>query len=145
MLTWLARPMLVRNLRKLNAGDAGPVLRMDAPDIKFRFPGESSFAIEVDTAEEHARWLERFVELGVQITPDEIVVQGPPWHMTMCVRGVSYLDGPGGDRWYTNRFVMWGHLRWGRLQDYEVYEDTQETARLDVRLEAAGRPGAMTP
>jgi ketosteroid isomerase-like protein len=142
MLSWLARPMLMKNLARLNSGDPGPVLRMDAPDVHFRFPGESSWAAELQTAEQHAAWVARFVEAGIQLEPDQVVVQGPPWHMTMCVRGTSFLVGPHGARIYPNRFVMWGHLRWGRLKDYEVYEDTQATARLDAFLAASGRSGS---
>jgi hypothetical protein len=37
---------------------------------------------------------------------------------------------------YENRFVIWGRLRWGRLSDYEVYEDTQKARALDAYLEA---------
>jgi ketosteroid isomerase-like protein len=139
MLSWLARPMLMKNLARLNSGDAGPVLGMDAPDIKFRFPGENSWAAELETADQHADWVARFVDVGIQLTPEQVVVQGPPWHMTMCVRGTSFLNGSDGARAYSNRFVLWGHLRWGRLKDYEVYEDTQATARLDTFLAASDR------
>jgi hypothetical protein len=142
MLSWLVRPMLLKNLAKLNGGDAGPSLRMDAPDVHFRFPGESSWAAELHTAEQHAAWVARFVEAGIQLEPDQVVAQGPPWHMTLCVRGVSFLNGQDGARIYPNRFVMWGHLRWGRLKDYEVYEDTQTTARLDTFLAASDRSSA---
>ena len=40
---------------------------------------------------------------------------------------------------YENRFVIWGRLAWGRLREYEVYEDTQASARLDAWL-AEHRP-----
>jgi len=146
MFSWLARPMLSRNLTKLNRGDSGPVLRMDAPDIEFRFPGENSWTAELHGKDEHARWIARFVDVGIQIEPDEVVAQGPPWNMTLCIRGTSFLQGPGGNRIYDNRFVMWGHLRWGRLRDYEVYEDTQQTARLDAYLaKADGADPAPAP
>jgi hypothetical protein len=138
MYSWLARPLLRRNLAKLNAGEAGPLIRMDAPDISFRFPGESSWATEVHSAADHAAWLSRLVEVGVQIELDEVVAQGPPWRMTICVRARSFLD-VGGERRYNNRAVMWGTIRWGKLHEYEVYEDTQETARLDAYLEGSGR------
>ena len=67
-----------------------------------------------------------------------MVAQGPPWRMTICVRARSFLD-VGGERRYNNRAVMWGTIRWGKLHEYEVYEDTQETARLDAYLEGSGR------
>ncbi len=44
------------------------------------------------------------------------------------------LDGPGGERVYENRFVIWGTLRWGRLTEYEVYEDTHKANVFDAWL-----------
>ena len=35
--------------------------------------------------------------------------------------------------------MIWGHLRWGRLHRYEVYEDTEATQPLDPWL-AEHRP-----
>jgi hypothetical protein len=35
---------------------------------------------------------------------------------------------------YDNRFVIWARLRWGRLKEYEVYEDTQKAKALDAWL-----------
>jgi hypothetical protein len=37
---------------------------------------------------------------------------------------------------YDNRYVLWGHMRWGLVTDYEVYEDTQEAKRFDEHLAA---------
>ena len=33
-------------------------------------------------------------------------------------------------------------MRWGKLREYEVYEDTEETARLDEWLRRTSAPGA---
>jgi hypothetical protein len=30
--------------------------------------------------------------------------------------------------------VIWGRVEWGRLKDYEVYEDTQRSKTLDDYL-----------
>jgi hypothetical protein len=35
--------------------------------------------------------------------------------------------------------VIWGHLAWGRLKEYEVYEDTHKANQLDLYL-AEHRP-----
>jgi hypothetical protein len=51
------------------------------------------------------RWLERLVRVGVKTDADEVVAGGPPWDMTVCVRGRSWRDSPAGDRVYENRFV----------------------------------------
>jgi len=120
-------------MARLREGDPSPILRLDARDIRFRFPGQSSWATEVQNRDEHARWLARFVETGLELYPDEVIAQGPPWRVTLCVRGRSSLDTEDG-RVYENRCVIWGRVSWGRLREYEVYEDTQASQELDAYL-----------
>lgn len=135
MLSWLAGKMIARNMTAIRAGDAGPTLALDAEDIRFTFPGDSSFAPGASSKRELAQWLERFVELGLQIYPDEVVLKGFPWKQTICVRGRIHLDDPADGRVYDNRYVIWGRIAWGKLREYEVYEDTQKSKRLDAWLE----------
>ena len=142
MRSWIAKKLLSRNMAAIRAGDTAPTLRLDAEDVRFRFPGDSSWATELQGKEELSRWLDRFVDAGLQIYPDEVVVKGPPWNTTLCVRGTDHLDAPDGTRVYANRYVIWGRLRWGLLKDYEVYEDTTQTAALDRYLEARDRTEA---
>ena len=37
---------------------------------------------------------------------------------------------------YDNRYVIWAKIRWGRVKQYEVYEDTEKAQALDDYLEA---------
>jgi ketosteroid isomerase-like protein len=127
--------LLTRNMRALNAGDAGPTLRMEAEDIRFRFPGTSSWAADVRGRDQVATWLERMVAADVKHHCDEVMVSGPPWHMTVAMRGRDWADDAAGNRVYANRYVIWGTLAWGRLRDYEVYEDTEKTLEFDRYLQ----------
>ena len=130
----LVARLLRHNMERIRAGDYRPTLRMDAKDVRFRFPGDSSWSGEIHGKDELERWLQRFVDVGLQIYADEVVVKGWPWKMTVCIRGTDHLDAPGGERVYENRYVIWGHIRWGLLRDYEVYEDTQKSKALDGYL-----------
>jgi hypothetical protein len=141
MLSWLAGRTIARNMESMRAGDAGPTLAMDAEDVSFTFPGNGSFAPGAGNKRELEQWLERFIEIGLQIYPDEVVLQGFPWRQTICVRGHIHLDRPGDGRVYDNRYVIWGRIAWGKLRDYEVYEDTEETRRLDEYLARTGATG----
>jgi len=134
MLSWLAKKILSRNYDRLRAGDYRPTLRLDAKDVRFTFPGENSWATELQGKRDLERWLQRFVRSGIQIFADEVVVKGPPWNTTVCLRGHDYLKSPEGELVYENRYVIWGHARWGLLKDYEVYEDTQKSRALDEYL-----------
>jgi ketosteroid isomerase-like protein len=139
MLSWLAKKLISRNMAKLREGDLGPTLRLDAMDVRFRFPGDSSWATELEGKDEHELWLRRFVAAGLQIYPDEVVLKGFPWKQTVCVRGHIHLDSPAGERVYENRYVLWGRIAWGLLREYEVYEDTQKTKPLDEYLASIGQ------
>jgi hypothetical protein len=140
MLSWLAKKILSRNYARLRAGDYRPLLRFDARDVRFRFPGDNSWATELQGKRELERWLQRFVQSGIQIFADEIVVKGPPWNTTLCLRGHNYLKSAAGETVYENRYVIWGHASWGLLKDYEVYEDTQKSRALDEYFANHGDP-----
>ncbi len=144
MLSWLAGKMIARNMKAIREGDIGPTTALYAADVKFHFPGDSSFAPGADGKAELEAWLRRFATLGLQIYPDEVTVKGWPWKQSVAVRGHIHLDDPKDGRVYANRYVIWGHMRWGKMREYEVYEDTVETNRFDAWLERSGkesRPG----
>jgi ketosteroid isomerase-like protein len=134
MQSWLAKKMLSRNMARLRGGDYRPQLRLVAKDVRFRFPGSSSWATELQGKEQLERWLQRFARVGLQIFPDEVIAKGPPWKTTLCVRGTIHLNSPAGETVYENRYVIWGRLSWGLLREYEVYEDTEKSTALDEYL-----------
>jgi ketosteroid isomerase-like protein len=142
MLSWLAKKLLARDMARLRAGDYRPQLSRVAEDVRFRFPGSSSWATELQGKKDLERWLQRFVRVGLQIFPDEVVVKGPPWATTLVVRGRIHLRSPAGETVYENRYVIWGRMSWGRLREYEVYEDTEKSTTLDEYLAGAGELAA---
>jgi ketosteroid isomerase-like protein len=142
MRSRLARRLLAYVMRRLNAGDPRKLLLLDHPEIEFTFPGDSSWAGVFRGKRELRAWLQRFARVGLQIFADEVVVAGPPWRTTICVRGHIHLDGPAGERVYENRYVIWGQMAWGRMRRYEVYEDTQRSRALDDWL-AGHQPAAV--
>jgi ketosteroid isomerase-like protein len=134
MLSWLTGKMIARNMKAIRAGDTGPTVALYADDVRFSFPGESSFAPGASNKRELEQWLDRFIELGLQIYPDEVVLKGFPWRQTICVRGHIHLDDAKDGRVYANRYVIWGRIAWGKMREYEVYEDTEQTRKLDEWL-----------
>ncbi len=139
MQSWLAKKLITFVMGRTRQGDVRPTLLLDAPDVKLTFPGRNSWSGEFRGKGEVARWLQRFAAVGIQIYPDEVVAKGFPWRTTVCVRGHDYLRDAHGATVYENRYVIWGRMAWGRLKEYEVYEDTQQADALDEYL-AAHRP-----
>ncbi len=113
MFSWLAKRLLDRAYGRLNAGDPGMLLKLDAKDVHFRFPGESSWAADIRGRDEVERWLQRMIATGLQHRPEQVVVQGPPWNMTVCLRGTDHLRTPEGTTAYSNRYVVWGRMSCG--------------------------------
>lgn len=130
----LVRAALQHNLARLRAGDSGPLLRFYANDVRFRFPGTSSWAADLSGKRELSAWIDEFVAIGLQLHADEVVVSGPPWRTTFCLRCSDSLRGPDGELVYENRAVLWGTSRWGLVREYEVYEDTERSLALDAWL-----------
>ena len=89
--SWLAKKVISRNLRALNQGDIRPTLRMDAPDVHFRFPGTSSWATDVVGRDKVEEWLKRMVATGLQHEAHDVIASGPPWRMTIVLRGTDRL------------------------------------------------------
>jgi hypothetical protein len=139
MLSWLAGKMIARNMKAIRGGDTGPTVALYAEDVRFAFPGDGSFAPGATGKPELEGWLARFVDLGLQIYPDEVVLKGFPWRQTICVRGHIHLDDPEDGRVYDNRYVIWGRIAWGKMREYEVYEDTEKSRRLDEWLARTNR------
>lgn len=135
LLSWLAGKLLRFAMARLNAGDPGLVVGLLADDVEFTFPGDSSFSGTFRGKATVRRWEQRFCAIGLQIVADEIVAVGPPWKTTVCIRGHDWLHDESGATVYSNRYVIWGHLRWGRMHRYEVYEDTGKPVDLDRWLE----------
>jgi ketosteroid isomerase-like protein len=143
MQSWLGKKLVDHQLQALRDGNPKPTLRMDARSVEMRFPGESSWAGLIRGKKAHKAWLERFCATGLQIFADEVIVKGLPWRSTICIRGTDHLDSADGERVYENRYVIWGHMRWGRLKRYEVYEDTLQTEVLDRWMKQTNHPAAV--
>lgn len=137
--SWLAKKVISFVMGRTRQGDVRPTLLLDAPDVTLTFPGRNSWSGTFRGKDEVARWLRRFAAVGIQIFPDEVVAVGFPWRTTVCVRGRDHLQDADGNTIYENRYVIWGRMSWGRLKEYEVYEDTHKPEALDEYL-ARARP-----
>jgi ketosteroid isomerase-like protein len=136
MLSYLTFRVISWTMARARAGDLRPTLRLDHEDVQFTFPGSNSWSGRFKGKAEVQRWLERLVRVGVKTEADEVAVSGFPWNQRVAIRGRSWWDSPAGERVYENRFVIFGHLKWGKLREYEVYEDTERAQALDDYLEA---------
>jgi ketosteroid isomerase-like protein len=131
---WAVRYMLRRNMRRLRAGDIEPLFSRYADDVRFVFPGRSSWTADLRGKDEVKQWVQRFIRVGLQLEPHEILVAGPPWDTTVCLQFTDQCTAPDGNVVYSNWGTIFCKIVWGKVTYYEVHEDTQKVAEFDEYL-----------
>ncbi len=136
MYRWAVRKLTGYVLRRLRDGDAGLLLRLVADDVHFRFLGQHSWAADYHSKQQVRVWLERYLQTGLRLEPQEIVVSGPPWNTRVCTLFADRAER-GGEVIYENEGVLFERVVWGRIREHISYEDTQRTQEFDVTLGVA--------
>jgi len=141
------RYWIKRNIRMLNEGNYRPALRMFAVDGTLAFPGANSWAAQYRTPvrgrdafvthenrDEIEGFLRRYVDTGMQMVVDDVLVNGPPWNLRAAVRVHHWAPGPDGNDIYSNRAILMVRTAWGKIREQEDYEDTERVATFDQLL-----------
>lgn len=139
------RFVLRRTVRNLRQGRVDRVLRVYSDDVRFVFPGENTWAADFRGKAELEPWFERFVRVGLQLEAHDILVSGPPWDSTVCLRFTDQATARDGRVVYENRGVIFLKIRWGKVVYEEAYEDTERVAGFDRWLAEHERTGAASP
>lgn len=110
---------------ELDRGNYQPIIETAAPDVSFRFIGETPLQADLSTRAELETWFRDLFERfpSIRFTPEAILVNGWPWKTLVNVRlriDVVLADGTE----YTNTASQWVALRWGRMVEDLVIEDT---------------------
>lgn len=139
-----ARMMIRRSIRALNDGRAEPALAMFAKDATLTFPGDNSWSQMYGRPQrgrapepthrgkdEVEAFVRRYVEHGIQMQVEEILVNGPPWNTRAAVRVQVWAEDPDAGEVYANRAVLMVHTAWGKIRSQEDYEDSEKSAAFD--------------
>jgi hypothetical protein len=68
----------------------------------------------------------------------DILVDGPPWRTRIAVVFADHAEDDAGHEGYSNRAVLYGTIRWGKITRQEDVEDTHEVEAFDQWLDAHG-------
>jgi ketosteroid isomerase-like protein len=109
-------------------GDCDLVLKLMADDVRFIFPGTSSFAADITGKTGTERWLRRFVAMHPRYEIIDVTVSGPPWNTRV---GVRMRDQIGDD--YSNEGMHYLTMRWGRVCYDRVFIDTEAVSAFEQR------------
>jgi len=145
----IVRRLIRRSIRALNEGDYGPTLAVFADDATLTFPGDNSWSRQFRPPQpgraahpthrgrtEIEAFLRRYVDHGIQMEVDDILVNGPPWNTRVAVRVTDWIPTAEGDA-YANRAVLMSRLSWGKIREQEDYEDSERVAAFDRRQATA--------
>jgi ketosteroid isomerase-like protein len=131
---WIVAALIRRGVRRINGGDIGPMLSSFADDAVLVFPGDHSWGGEYKGKAEIKKFLERFVKVGINLTPHEIVVHGWPWSTTVMLRFTNEARDANGNVVYANRGAIFARAAWGKIKYQEDYENTQKVVEFDKYL-----------
>lgn len=144
------RTLIRRNVRLLNQGRYEPALAMFAADAELSFPGDNTWSRQIRRPvpgraryathrgrSEIEAFLQRYVDHGIQMEVEDILVNGPPWNTRAAVRVHDWIPGPDGEDLYANRAVLMVRSAWGKIRSQEDYEDTERVSAFDERSAAA--------
>jgi ketosteroid isomerase-like protein len=151
------RALMRRQIAQLNRGNYAPLLKMAAPDAELTFPGDNSWSrmfrtpsrgraaspTHLGVAELEA-FAQRFVDNGLRIEIDDILVNGPPWHTRICARATDGTGDESGVEVYNNRVVVFIESRWGRITRWEDYLDTERVSAWDREVGADTRAATVS-
>ena len=138
MITRIARGQYVKGLHALERGDIDALLTQFHEQCTLTFVGDTPLGAQLSTRPEVRRWFERFLRMlpEPRFEIQRLVVSGMPWNLRLASHVVirSRINGEP----YENQFAHFLTLKWGKVVDDLVLEDTQMWARACERLAAAG-------
>lgn len=117
---------LVRNSFDLvNRGQFDELLKSARPDVKHSFAGDHALGGIRNDRNAFKLWLQRLgrVMPGLFIQVENILVSGWPANTLAIVRWKATATLPNGER-YLNKGVHFINIKWGKVSEIDVYEDT---------------------
>ncbi len=114
---------------RAGAGEYSAAVATAAPDIRFRFLGDTPISADLTGRARFEAWFARLYEIfpGLAMRLTDVVAAGPPRNTRAVVRlaiSATLRDGTG----YRTVATQWVTLRWGRMTEDEVLEGTAALA-----------------
>lgn len=138
MITRITRSQYLKGLHALERGDIDALLKQFDRRCTLTFVGDTPLGAQLAGHSDLRRWFERFLRMLPEPRFDiqRLVVSGTPWNLRLAshMRIRSTINGEP----YENQFAHFLTLRWGKVVDDLVLEDTQMWERACTRLAAAG-------
>ena len=124
--------------RRIATGEIEAAAEMADADMRFRFVGDTALGADLRGKDAFLAWFLAVSEHlpGLTFQVQDILVGGWPWNTRAAVRLAISAPLPDGTT-YRNEGVQWLRLRWGRMIDDWVLEDTIALQRALNQLQHA--------
>jgi len=138
---FIVKRIVRRTFRRVSEGDYEVVVRQFGPESRFMFSGDHALGGERRGQDAVRDWFREMQRLfpGIRIEPLDVVVNGWPWNTVVATHlaiSATLADG----RPYRNEGMQLLRLRWGRIVEDLVFEDT---LKLDAELQRMSRTEAV--
>ena len=145
LVSRIAASSYLRGLAAAERGDFDQVLTQFLPDCELVFVSRTALGARLSGKTDLRRWFERFRRLLPDPTFEvqRLVIKGPAWNQRIAAHVIirSRVDGEP----YENQFAQFLTLRWGKVLEDLILEDTATWEAASRRLAAAGNTEAAGP
>jgi ketosteroid isomerase-like protein len=132
MYKFIVRQIVRRTFARLSAGDYEAVVKQFGPRSRFMFAGDHVLGGERRGPDAVREWFREMFRLfpGITIEPQTVLVNGWPWNTVVATHLKISATLPDG-RPYRNEGMQLLRVRWGRMVEDLIFEDT---LKLDAEL-----------
>jgi ketosteroid isomerase-like protein len=118
-----------RVYRRLSTGDYEAAVKQFTPTSRFFFSGTHALGGERIGVDAVREWFESAFRVfpDLRFEPQTVVVGGWPWNTVVATRFHVHATLPDGSP-YDNEGMQLLRIRWGRIVEDLIYEDTQKIA-----------------
>ena len=141
----IAASTYLRGLAAVERGDFDQVLRQFRPDGELVFVSRTALGARLTGKADLRRWFERFRRLlpDPRFDVQRLVIGGPVWNQRLAAHVIIRSRVAGEP--YENQFAQFLTLRWGKVTEDLILEDTATWEAASRRLAAAGNLEAAAP
>ena len=138
----IAARTYLRGLAAVERGDFDQVLARFRPDCELVFVSRTALSARLSGKADLRRWFERFGRLLPDPVFDvqRLVIAGPAWDQRIAAHVIIRSRIAGEP--YENQFAQFLTLRWGKVAEDLILEDTATWEAASRRLAAAGHAEA---
>ena len=141
----IAASTYLRGLAAVERGDIDQVLAQFRPDCELVFVSRTALGARLSGKADLRRWFERFQRLlpDPRFDVQRLIIGGPVWNQRIAAHVI--IRSHVASEPYENQFAQFLTLRWGKVAEDLILEDTATWEAASRRLAAAGDLEAVGP